>query len=161
MYCPKCGIADQTAESYCRQCGTFLPGLAKPKKSREWPAQENLKVNTVLNLMTVIVSLSLAISLYVVLGFRPGTHPLIYVTAGLLLAMGGWHIQTFIRTRQLRKQFSRRRRGVGDVNEIEANDAPARGLKAGDFDSIVPASVTERTTRTLVEPVPNSPQSEQ
>src|SRR5687768_10369460 len=107
MFCPNCGNADQTAETYCRRCGTFLPDLSKPVK-REATQEENLKVNTVLTLMTVIVCFSLAIALYVVLGFRPDTHLLIYGTAGMLIAMGAWHIQTFIRTRQLKRQWMRK-----------------------------------------------------
>jgi len=51
------------------------------------------------------VSFTLSILLFAV---RPGTHPLIYVTAGLLIAIGAWHIQTFIRTQQLKKQWKRR-----------------------------------------------------
>ena len=107
MFCPKCGQADQTAETYCRQCGTFLPDLSKPVK-RESPPEENIKVNSVLSMMTVIVSFTLAILLYSFLGFRENTHPMIYVTAGLLIAMGAWHIQTFIRTRRLKRQWKQR-----------------------------------------------------
>ena len=107
MFCPKCGNADQVPETYCRQCGVFLPDLSKTLK-REHPPEEHIKVNSVLSLMTVIVSFSLTVLLYAFFGFRRDTHPMIYVTAGLLIAMGAWHIQTFIRMRKLNKQWKGR-----------------------------------------------------
>ena len=103
--------------------------------------------------MTVIVSFTLAILLYAILGFRENTHPMIYVTAGLLIAMGAWHIQTYIRTRTLKTQWKRRadiqndiadRSGIGKATTDKLLEQP-------DFENMVPASVTDRTTRNLVE----------
>lgn len=151
MFCPKCGAPEQQIETYCRQCGLFLPDFSKPAK-KKYSAEENLKVNTVLTLMTVIVCFSLAFLLYLVLAFRPETHPLIYITAGLLLAMGGWHIQTFIRTRKLKKQW-RSRRGDEDLVEDLSGNLLARStaklLQNADYSNAVPASITERTTNAL------------
>src|ERR1700736_5025940 len=115
MFCPRCGKAEQLPETYCRQCGLFLPDLSKPVK-HERPPEEHLKANTVLSLLTIIASFTLSILLYAFLGFRSDTHPLIYATAGLLLAIGGWHIQTFIRTRRLKEQWKRR----APLTEIQA-----------------------------------------
>lgn len=149
MYCPKCGKADQVEETYCRQCGTFLPDLNKPVK-KESPAKENIKVNMVLSLMTVIVSFTLAILLYVFLGFRDNTHPLIYATAGLLIAMGGWHIQTFIRTRKLKKQWKRRNSDNKTVAKDLGTVSTAKLLDRPDYSNMVPPSVTDSTTKHLV-----------
>ena len=154
MFCPKCGKPEQVAETFCRQCGTFLPDLSKPAKKEAKP-EEHIKVNSVLSLMTVIVSFSLAILLYVFLGFRPETHVVVYVSAGLLFAMGGWHIQTFIRMRKLKKQWETRnprlesddRTSVGGINT-------AKLLDAADLSSVVPTSVTETTTKHLDAKIP-------
>lgn len=163
MFCPRCGKAEQLPETYCRQCGLFLPDLSKPVK-RERPPEEHLKANTVLSLLTITASFTLSILLYAFFGFRSGTHPLIYVTAGVLLGMGGWHIQTFIRTQQLKKQWRRR----APLTEIEAalpetqrafkSASTAKLLDQADFGDTLPASVTENTTRHLAErPQPKSP----
>ena len=112
MYCPRCGRAEQVPETFCRQCGLFLPNLSKPVK-REIPPEEHLKANTVLNSLTIVVSFTLSILL---LASVPDKHPLIYVTVGLLIAIGAWHIQTLIRTEKLRKQWERR----APLSEIEA-----------------------------------------
>lgn len=164
MFCPNCGKSDQAPETYCRQCGVFLPDLSKSLK-REQSPEENLKANTVLSMLTIITSFTLAILLYAFFAFRPGTgtHPLIYVTAGLLIAMGAWHIQTFIRTRQLKKQW--KRRTPPNENEPDLQDAQpafqpastAKLLNTADLIDAVPASVTENTTRHLSETKRRSP----
>ena len=156
MFCPRCGKAEQLPETYCRQCGLFLPDLSKPVK-RELPPEDHLKANTVLNALTIIVSFTLAILLYTILGFKADTHPLIYVTAGLLIAIGGWHIQTFIRTQMLKKQWKRRtpltqpQTALPGTQPIVEAASTAKMLEQADFADAIPLSVTEHTTRQLVE----------
>jgi hypothetical protein len=162
MFCPRCGKAEQLPETFCRQCGLFLPDLSKPAK-REIPAEEHLKANAVLNALTIAISFTLSFLLFAILGFRPDTHPLIYATAGLLIGVGGWHIQTLIRTLQLKKQWKRR----APLTEVQAatsetqttfkSASTAKLLEPADFSDAVPASVTEHTTRHLAEkPRPKS-----
>ena len=161
MFCPRCGKADQQPETYCRQCGLFLPDLSKPVKQETLP-EEHLKANAALSMLTILMSFILSFLLFFVLGFRSFTHPLIYVTAGLLIAIGAWHIQTFIRTRQLIRQWKRR----APLTDIQATTPQAEAFKAAstaelldqpDFADAIPASVTEHTTRHLLEtPEPKS-----
>jgi hypothetical protein len=153
MYCPRCGKAEQAPETFCRQCGLFLPDLSKPAK-RELPPEDHLKANTVLNALTIIVSFTLSILLFAVV---PDKHPLIYVTAGLLIAIGAWHIQTFIRIQKLKEQWKRRAplsdigAGLPETEPAFTSAPTAKPLDQGDFANKVPASVTENTTRDLVE----------
>ena len=160
MFCPNCGKADQLPETYCRQCGLYLLDFSKPLK-RKSPPEEHLKANTVLSVMTIIASFTLSFLLFLVLGFRSFTHPLIYAAAGILLAIGGWHIQTLIRTLMLKKQWKRR----VPLSEIQApletpaafkSMSTAKLLDEADFTDAIPASVTEHTTRHLAK----TPQSE-
>ncbi|MGB7068783.1 MAG: hypothetical protein WBD22_04760 [Pyrinomonadaceae bacterium] len=156
MFCAKCGKPDQSPETYCRKCGTFLPDFEKVRKS-ETPAEQHIKANSYLALMTAVVSLSLAITLYATLGFRPETHWIIYVVAGFLIAMTAWQIQTYIRTRMLKKQFEKMTpKGIEDVPA--QNSTERAQLDEANFEDIIPASVTERTTRNLTQ---KSPQSKQ
>lgn len=151
MFCPKCGQADQASESYCRHCGVFLPNLAKIFKT-ETPPAEHFKSNTLLAVLTIVASFAMAAALYLVLGFQPNTHPLIYVAASFFLAIGGWHIQTLIRTLKLKKQFERRvpLAGLATINVIESRPT-GRMLEPAELIDAVPASVTENTTRRLQE----------
>jgi hypothetical protein len=157
MFCPRCGKADQMPETYCRQCGLYLPDLSKPLK-RKSPPEEHLKANTVLSVMTIVASFTLSFLLFLILGFRSFTHPLIYVTAGILLAIGGWHIQTLIRTLMLKKQWKQRVPLSDSPNEMPIKSATtAKLLDQADFTDAIPVSVTENTTRHLAEtPQPKS-----
>jgi hypothetical protein len=152
MYCPRCGKAEQVPETFCRQCGLFLPDLSKPIK-RELPPEDHLKANTVLNSLTILVSFTLSILLFAV---RPSSHPLIYATAGLLIAIGAWHIQTLIRTQKLKKQWKRRaplaevNRGWPEPERAVKSASTAKLLDQANFADTIPASVTENTTRHLV-----------
>ena len=149
MFCPRCGKADQMPETYCRQCGLFLPDLSKPLK-RESPPEEHLKANIVLSVLTIIASFTLSFLLFLILGFRSFTHPLIYVTAGILIAMGGWHIQTLIRTLMLQKQWKRRTPlREKDSETTFKSVSTAKLLEQADFSDSIPVSVTEHTTRHL------------
>ena len=152
MYCPRCGKPEQVPESFCRQCGLFLPDLTKPIK-RELPPEDHLEANAVLNLLTICVSFTLSFLLFAIV---PDKHPLIYVTAGLLIAIGGWHIQTLIRTQKLKKQWKRRvplsegKAGLPETERAFKSVSTAKLLDQADFTDAVPASVTENTTRHLV-----------
>ncbi len=158
MFCPKCGKSDQTPESYCRQCGIFLPDLSKPHKTLAAP-ETHLRANIVLSSLTIVTTLTLAILLYSILAFKADTHPLIYATAGLLIAMSFWHAQTLWRTLILRKQFKALK--PGRVGEIEGEDATTgKLLESADFENMVPASVTDRTTKHLTATEKHSAQSQ-
>lgn len=160
MFCPKCGKPDQTSETYCRQCGTFLPDLTKPLK-RPIAPEVHVRANTVLSAMTIVTSFTLSILLFSLFLGRAGTPPIIYITAGLLTAMGFWHVQTLWRTLLLRKHFKKGPRSSVQ-NEIEPDRAVETDklLQPPNFDDHVPASVTDRTT-TLLESKKQSAQPEQ
>ncbi len=149
MYCPRCGKPDQTPESYCRQCGVYLPDPFKPAKKTATPA-EHVQANLVLNALTVITCFVLAGLVYGFLAFRDDTHILIYVTAGFLVAMGCWHTQTLWRSILLRRHFRKQERAEGSVSvQIDGTVQTDRVLQPADMSDLVQASVTERTTRDL------------
>jgi hypothetical protein len=145
-------------ETYCRKCGVFLPDLSKPFKP-EAPPEQHLKANTVLSILTIVVCAGMATLLYAMLGFRPGTHPLIYVAAGMFIAIGAWHIQTLIRTLKLKKQF-KKKIPPAEAETVLVENQPAfearttsRLLDRADPADAIPASVTENTTRHLGEKI--------
>jgi hypothetical protein len=152
MFCPKCGKPDQSPEAFCRGCGIFLPDLDRVRK-KEVPVEKHIEINSFFSMATAIVSLSLAITLYSVLGFREETHWIIYLVAGFLIAITAWQIQTFVRTRMLKKQFEKMRPRREDDSEqpltFERADT-AKLLDEADFENAVPRSVTEHTTKNLV-----------
>jgi len=154
MYCPKCGKADQSPETYCRQCGSFLPDFEKSVKKPIAP-EEHIKANAVLSAMTIVASLILSTLLFLTFKNYPDTHPVIYVTAGFLIAIAAWQIQTFWRTMLLRKHFKKPKK---QSDSSAANQSAERAfetnptnslLPEADFENQIPASVVEKTTRKL------------
>ncbi len=155
MFCPRCAKADQLPETYCRQCGLYLPDVSKAL-TRQSPPEEHLTANTVLSVMTIITSFTLSFLLILTLGFRSFTHPLIYVAAGILLALGGWHIQNLIRNAMLKHW---KRRDPLSETQVETqitfkSAATAELLEESAFTDAIPVSVTEHTTRHLAETPP-------
>ncbi len=150
MFCPRCGKSDQVPDSYCRQCGFLLPDLQR-LETREISPVEHLKANTALSALTIFASLTLSFLLFAILGFTSATHPLIYATAGVLIAIAGWHIQSLIRILKLKKQWERR----APLNGVKANPSfnsasTSKLLDQPNFAETPPASVTEQSTRNLV-----------
>lgn len=160
MFCPKCGNADQTPETFCRQCGIFLPDFDKLER-KEIPPEEHLKANSVLSLMTAIASGTLAILLHAFfISGTENTPPLIYITAGFLTAMFFWQVQTFWRTRLLKKQLPKRKKKETvktealDTNSLIESAKTKELLNESDFSNAAPPSVIENTTKHLGEKVP-------
>lgn len=150
MFCPNCGKADQIVNSYCRQCGKFLPDFDNLKK-RETSPEEHLKVNVVLNIMSGVVSITLAILLYTFFLGRENTPPIIYITAGFLTAMFAWQVQVFIRNQKLKKHIPRTNKAAVEYENEKVLEAAKTKelLNEADLKDYVPASVTEYTTKNL------------
>lgn len=162
MFCPKCGTTDQKPESFCRQCGIFLPDFDKLKR-KETPPEEHLNANSILNIMSAVVSGALAILLHAFYTGRENTPPLIIATASLLSAMFCWEVQTIWWTRQLKRQLSRRKKKekVGaeafDTNPLIESTKTNKLLNESDFRNVVQPSIIENTTRSLGEKVERKP----
>jgi len=153
MYCPKCGASEQLTETFCRNCGIFLPDLDNLKRS-EQPPEMHIKSNALLSIFTIAATLTIAALLYA--AFYGQEIPiLIYPAAGLLFAISSWQIQLFWRTMLLRRQIKKNlpryaekaaKRSDGEL----AAAATGNLLEEADFEDYVPASVTDRTTRHLI-----------
>jgi hypothetical protein len=151
MFCPKCGKSDQNAETFCRQCGTFLPDFDKVKP-REITPEEHVKANLALNVMTALASITLSILLFSFFFGKDDTPVIIYITTGFLTAMFAWQAQVFWRNLKLRKHFKNRnsKKLVLPAAQPEFSAKPTiELLPEADFADQVPASVVERTTRKL------------
>lgn len=145
MFCPNCGIGDQEKNTYCRKCGLFLPDFEKLKK-RETPPEEHLKANSVLNIMTAVVSLTLAILLHVWFYGNENTPAIVFITAGFLFAMFAWQAQIFWRNLKLKKQIIIPKRAGTDAKEPAQK---VKSLSEPDLENFVPANAAVKTTNKL------------
>jgi hypothetical protein len=153
MFCPKCGNPDQSPETYCRKCGKFLADPDKLPRKQITPA-EHVTANIVLSAMTVVISFTFAfLLLYFDYGW-PEASVLTYATVGFLIAIGCWNIQTFYRSLLLRKYFKGNKVMSEQASNYEVLIERAdtnKALNEADFEHFEPASVTDRTTRQLVD----------
>lgn len=93
--------------------------------------------------MTFVACFAMSAALFAVFGVGEGTHFLIYLTAGLLIAVGCWNVQTFWRTALLRKQINK-------LTPPTLEDSEPKSIAAPDGREMpIPASVVDRTTRSL------------
>ncbi len=162
MFCPNCGKAEQALNTYCRQCGAFLPDHSDKKRSFTMGGntpEEQIRVNLVLNFLSGTVSLILAILLYATFWNKTETSQIIYLVAAFLLAMCGWQFSTFRVGLKLKKTFERRKNGgeienamLGDKSVFQSATTKDLLPEAG-FSNAVPTTVTENTTRHLPEKI--------
>ena len=162
MFCPSCGKPEQKANTYCRQCGQYLPDFDKIKK-REIPPEQHFTVNSTLNAMTAIVSLALVITLYSMFLGKEDTPLIIYLTAGFLTAIFFWQVQIFWRTMLLKKQLPGLKKKAEDGTQHIGSGRSFRSAKTNellnqaDFSDSVPSSIVENTTKELGEKVLRQP----
>ena len=156
MFCPKCGKAEQQANTFCRNCGTFLPDFDKLENKVITPEQ-HFTANTTLNIMTAVVSLALVITLHLMFTGKDGTSFVIYLTIGFLTAIFFWQAQVFWRTLQLRKQFpglnrKNENRIIEKTPSLETTNTREL-LKEADLSNVVSPSIIENTTKKLGEKI--------
>jgi hypothetical protein len=164
MFCPNCGKSEQTPDSYCRNCGQFLTDFSgksylinKILGGNKPDTQVN--INLIINVVTTLASCLLLgflngyyDSLYEKTGQRaPTVIYLVYIFLGLIAA---WQTLGFLINSRLKKKLSARKtvEGSADSSVYEKalpSGSTQKSLPPSDFDSIVPASVVEDTTKML------------
>jgi hypothetical protein len=102
--------------------------------------------------MTAIASITLAILLYVFFLGEENTPVIIFITAGFLTAMFAWQVQIFWRSLILKKQIILPKRAENEEKPKKLESVPTKELlKEADFSDIIPATVTEYTTKNFKE----------
>ncbi len=115
-------------------------------------SEELIKNNLKLNLLSSVVSLMIAIALFVSFFGQEYASVVIALAAGLLGAMSFWQFTTFYNGLRLRRNFARRREDSAVENQTQIESAQTKELLSeADFSDAVPISVTENTTRHLSE----------
>lgn len=158
MFCPKCGNADQKENSYCRNCGVFLPDFDKIVKKETSPEQQ-INISSTFNFLSAIISLILTIILHILYTGKEGTPIIIYVVIGFLTANFFWQAQAFWRVRRLKKQLPKRRVEANEKDsqpQLESPFSTDKLLPQADFSDLTPTSVTEDSTKNLKQKIKSS-----
>ncbi len=146
MYCPNCGKSDQTENTYCRQCGEFLPDLNKNALMRFGGVtpQQNANIIGYLSLFASIISLFGGLWMYAT-GFN--VPVVLWLGAALLICNAIWHVSNFYTVKKLSKRLNPIEKD--SLRHLEDKAVLQKELNEADFSDAVPISVTEKTTRKL------------
>lgn len=161
MFCPICGKGEQKKDAYCRGCGEFLPDFEKIRTRGilSKTPEENIKSALVLSVLSSVVSIAMAILLYIIPLGREDALTIISIAAAFFTVIGIWQMFNVFTNIRLKKQFAKRKVDSEDSEEGEKENVITRQnttreqLNEADFENIVPASVTEKTTNKLSEKI--------
>jgi len=158
MYCPGCGKGDQTPDSYCRSCGSFLPDPVKGTSliSRLFgitAPERRVKFTLTVDLVTAIVS---ALLIFFLMGYFDATYqrtgiptpPIVYLVYVFRGGVSVWQLLSFTVLTAYKKKLAAHKRQPPENEVSEVNDEHTQKLLPS-ADSFGGTSVTERTTRTL------------
>lgn len=157
MFCSKCGAADQSADSYCKRCGEWLPDTERLGRRRgriraRTPEQRHQKMRIV-EAMSALAALSSAVIILAVLAGKVD-RPALVLAADLCFVTVIFQAINFLIGHSLQKRLRQGRDESERSGIIEAGTSQAQ-LNRADTGNLVRAasSVTEGTTE-LLEPVP-------
>lgn len=135
MFCSNCGAAEQSAKTYCRQCGTWI-GTGPP--------EERLGVMILFNLLSAVFAAAAAVVLYLTNLGNP-SHWSVYVAATLCMNIAVYQILSFFFALNLRKRLRQ-----GKSSNLELGPGKQHELPAADTSQFIrPVAVTENTTELL------------
>lgn len=161
MFCPNCGKAEQSPESYCRNCGQFLADVSGKsyllnKLLGGQTPETQVTVTMVINLVTALISALL-------LGFLNGFYhaqyartqesapPVLYLVYIFLGLVTVWQVLSFLIGWRLRSKITGRRTAEVKAAPGITGEARQKQLPEEDLEELesVSTSVTENTTRML------------
>ena len=162
MFCPKCGEAEQNADSFCRKCGELLPDSSQKVflLSGLFGGSPERQIN-----LSIFVGLTTALISGALMGFllgfydtEPATPTIIYAVYAFLTLIAFWQVFSVVAGLQLKSRFRRRNPIAESEPAIRQNafvSADTRELLSeADTQNFVKSSVTENTTGHLKEKVP-------
>jgi hypothetical protein len=155
MFCPKCGADAQSAESYCKRCGEWLPdidALVRPRLFRKRTRADKIRKMRVLEAVSAGLSLvSAAIIISILAG--GGDTQLLFLATFCCLLVAAYQVVNFYLGYKLQQRVDQSRADVTDEIAAEAEKG-VRVLRSAAATPLVAGnSVIENTTE-LLEPIP-------
>lgn len=155
MFCPKCGADGQTAESYCKRCGEWLPdidGFAHPKLFRKLSRDQKIAKMRVLEMVSAGLSVTAAA---VVLSVLAGGNDLQILFLALIccVLVAIYQIVNFYLGHKVQRKIEHSRtEGTDEIEALAEKRIEVLG-SAEETPFIGRDSVVENTTE-LLEPIP-------
>ena len=146
MFCPKCGAAEQSAESYCKRCGDWLPdveALTRPGLFRKRTREEKIRKMRVLEVVSAGLSLTAAAIIFGVL-YGNSDVQLLFLAFLCSLFVAVYQVVNFYLGKNLHQKINQSR-----VKEMETAENTVGALNSGEASAFVNRSVVENTTERL------------
>ena len=154
MFCPACGVADQSLNAYCKRCGEWLADKKSFGVRSASKPEQRITTMIVFNGLSGLLALFSAIALYATYLNTPEAKWSVYAAGA---CCGVITIHQFISCAfalELKLRLKRTHTDVKKSIELEAGDSVA-ALASGKTTQLVePPLVTENTTE-LLEAVPH------
>ena len=158
MFCPKCGAAEQSTDSYCKRCGEWLPdtsrlGRRHGRLRMRTPEQRNRRMR-ILEAVSALSALAAAVLISAVLAGKLD-KPALVIAMDLCIVTAIFQVVSFLIGHSLQKRQKKQGRDEVDKSMNLESGRADRQLDPADTSRLVrPPSVTESTTA-LLEPAPN------
>lgn len=159
MFCPNCGKGEQEKNTFCRKCGEFLPDYESVQEGYLVITPVRiLKTNALFSLISAVLSFAMAFWLISTYINQSEVDWLKFIASQVFIVTGIWNLINYYQCKQLKKYFGRKDKEEKNSETQVALSNPAKTqelLNEADFENVVPASVTEKTTKNLTEKVKN------
>src|SRR5918997_3838016 len=123
MFCPKCGADAQSADSYCKRCGEWLPdidALARPMLFRKWTREQKIRKMRILE--AISAGLSLTSAAIIISFLRGGAETQLLILAVFCcLIVAAYQVVNFYLGHKLQQGVEQSR--AGSTGEIKAGAA--------------------------------------
>jgi hypothetical protein len=155
LFCSKCGAPGQRVESYCRNCGEWLPdpaaALTPRGRLRRLSPERKQRRMRLLELLSAIAAL---VSGFITLAVLSGADfELLVVPMILSFVVVGWQTVAFFMGRSIQGRRGQDSAEGGPALPIAQADVRSALNPADTRDLVRPPSVTENTTA-LLDPAP-------
>lgn len=151
MFCPKCGAADQSAESYCKRCGDWLPdvtALTQPGLFRKRTREEKIRKMRVLEVVSAGLSLTAAAIIFAVL-FGSSDVQLLFLAFLCCLFVTVYQLVNFYLGQNLHQKINQSR-----LTETRATENRVGALNSGEATAFVNRSTVVENTTERLEAIP-------
>ena len=155
MFCPKCGAADQSAESYCKRCGDWLPdveALTRPGLFRKRTREEKIRKMRVLEVVSAGLSLTAAAIISAVL-FGSSDVQLLFLAFLCCLFVTVYQLVNFYLGQNLHQKINQSR-----VTETRTTENRVGALNSGEPTTFVNRSTVVENTTERLEAIPRNAQ---
>ena len=151
MFCHTCGAEGQSPNAYCKRCGEWLPDLRVRHRFGGETPQQKIFTSLFMSALSALAALFSAIALYATYLGAGEAKWSVYAAAAICVCIAGWQASSFFVAFKLRQRLKSGREGSTAAAALESEPATPVLNAANMADFVSPPTVTESTSRHLVD----------